>query len=77
VREAGDGTRSALREVEVRGQGLDEGGDIGLGGFEVRGVAEVAEGLGGDGADGGSEDGFGGGVSGGLAGDLAGGSVRG
>ncbi len=37
-------------------EGLDEGRDGGFGGFDRGGVAEVAEGLAGDGADGGECD---------------------
>jgi hypothetical protein len=39
------------------GEGLDQGGDGGFGGFEGWGMAEVSEGLGCDGADGGQGDG--------------------
>lgn len=44
--------------MEVAGEGFCERGGGGLGGFEVGRVAQVAEGLGGDRADGGAEDGL-------------------
>ena len=42
--------------LKALGEGLDKGGDGGFGGFEVGSVAEVAEGLAGDGAYGGKDD---------------------
>lgn len=55
-----------LREVEGVGEGVDEGGDVGLGGLDVGRVAEGAEGGGGDGADGGAEGAVGEGDAGGF-----------
>jgi len=45
-----------LTPTEVVCYGLDEGGDGRFGGFDVGGMAEVAEGSAGDGADRGQED---------------------